>query len=1102
MSLDLGSLLFRLGAETSGLRRAQGEMGAFRSGVTQTTASVARFLNVSELKAADEGVKRLVGLRGEFNRLAGQVDPTIAAMNRYKKIQDVTSRAIRTGAITQREANRVLGLARERWGLATVKANRFTLAMQDLTKSVQIALGPLSGVAARITAFTGLLNLATAQVAIFVGGLIALGAGLIKSTASAKAFEDALVGVGKTTDLSGKALENFGQNAIQLAINLKAPITEVLNVAEAAGQLGISGSANLLKFTDTVIKLGTATDLVGQEGAKQLARLINVTTTSIDEIDTLGAVLVDLGNNSAATEREINKIAVEVGQATSQFKISAFSAEAFGAALASIGARAELSGSVIGRAFRAIDKSIREGGRAARNLSTLTGIALDDLKQAFEQDAAGVFRKFIEGLGRLDTETMSVTQALELFGLKGEEVNKILPSLVVNSELLTKAFNIMDRQIADSTALEEEFSKKSKTLTKELDQFKTLISAIATSIGGDFLPNVTEFVRSMNELLMNTREVATALEALASIFLGLLTVRLVTKAFSSLRGSFTSAAKVAGVATASFSGLLRILLRLAGPVGIGVSLGLVMFDLWKRTEAAADSAESYSRALMGINAALSTQDALNKSVAVSSKLVAQEQINRARVDILIEILDLQKKLAEAEAFLDPTKIVPPAAKESAKKAIADINKQILLLEASMANLDKATIRLQEKRGGVEDTGFIPEIVTLEQAEEREKARKAREANERLKETIELIRRETEAIKEGEAALAAFNREKDIEKQITQLVSKLRRLDGEEMEDFTARRIAFEKQVTDAVRSRAEAELEATRTETIADIEEQIVALGEEAVALGISKEAWQQLKAVRKIESQIEDFEETLEALGVEQSVIDDLIRKYRALALAKQRASDKTKALKKEEKELQKFVTALGSSFQSAFEDAIIGGESLRNILKGLIDDMIRLAIRMIVVKRLIDAIGKALLPNTGGGTSISGGEFASLPQVPLAKGGVLRAQKGTVISQPTMVAPGVVGGEAGIEGVFPLGRTPSGELGVKAVDKSAGMSVNFSVVVNDNSGNNNKFRVSKRKDDTGGLRAVINIVAKDIEEGGTVAKSLERNFGIRKTVALGRMI
>lgn len=64
-----------------------------------------------------------------------------------------------------------------------------------------------------------------------------------------------------------------------------------------------------------------------------------------------------------------------------------------------------------------------------------------------------------------------------------------------------------------------------------------------------------------------------------------------------------------------------------------------------------------------------------------------------------------------------------------------------------------------------------------------------------------------------------------------------------------------------------------------------------------------------------------------------------------------------------------LGLVFQSAFEDAIVAGNSFRDVLKGLLQDIIRLAIRKLFTEPLVEGIGGFLKQlGAGSGEGIGG--------------------------------------------------------------------------------------------------------------------------------------
>ena len=74
--------------------------------------------------------------------------------------------------------------------------------------------------------------------------------------------------------------------------------TELNELAAAGGQLGIS-QENIIDFTEVMAQMGSATNLVGEEGAATLARFQNVMGVGQNEIRNIGSAIVDLGNHSA-----------------------------------------------------------------------------------------------------------------------------------------------------------------------------------------------------------------------------------------------------------------------------------------------------------------------------------------------------------------------------------------------------------------------------------------------------------------------------------------------------------------------------------------------------------------------------------------------------------------------------------------------------------------------------------------------------------------------------------------------------------------------------------------------------------------------------------
>lgn len=312
-------------------------------------------------------------------------------------------------------------------------------------------------------------------------------------------FESALVGVQKTTNLSDKQTEALGESFRELALRIPVASDELLAVAESAGQLGVTGSEAILNFTETIARLGVASDVSGQEAATALARILKVTGETTNEVDELASVVVALGNSFEATESEILRVTNEVARGIGVFGASSGEAAALATTLRSLGVRAELAGGVTTRAFQEINNAIVSGGDKLQTLSELTGKTGAELKKAFAEDSVGVFRDFIAGVGEL--ESSQVNLFLENFGLAGTEVAKVLPTLAKNVESFDRALEIQNKEIQNSTALVNESNKAFETTASRFKILQNNVRDVGLSFGEALNPFIVIVIDEATRLI-------------------------------------------------------------------------------------------------------------------------------------------------------------------------------------------------------------------------------------------------------------------------------------------------------------------------------------------------------------------------------------------------------------------------------------------------------------------------------------------------------------------------------------------------------------------------------------------------------------------------
>ena len=295
-----------------------------------------------------------------------------------------------------------------------------------------------------------------------IGTLAALFALISSNKKTIVEFDAGLRGVQKTTNMADEELFKFGDAVIALSNNLKSVSSkELLEYAQVAGQLGVKGSANILKFSETLARLQTASDISGEQGASEIARLLTLTDGGVENVQAFGDEIVNLGNNFAATEKEILANAERIAQNTGLYKIGRQEVLAYATATKAVGVEAELVGSTFGRTLGTIEKALRTGN-GAEAFAAVTGKSVEELKKAFKQDASGVFNEFIAGLNKVNKTGGSVNAVLERVNITAIRDQAVLASLATNGyDVLNDA---MDKVRTSGGALGNEFETANKKL--------------------------------------------------------------------------------------------------------------------------------------------------------------------------------------------------------------------------------------------------------------------------------------------------------------------------------------------------------------------------------------------------------------------------------------------------------------------------------------------------------------------------------------------------------------------------------------------------------------------------------------------------------------
>ncbi|AFM54800.1 tail length tape measure protein [Croceibacter phage P2559S] len=329
-------------------------------------------------------------------------------------------------------------------------------------------------------------------------------------------FNSGLIDVGKTANLSGEELRGLGQDIVDLSRKLKVIGTPaLLEYAKVAGQLGVKGRENILLFTESLAKLETASDIAGDEGASKIARLLTLTDGGVQNIESFGDEIVNLGNNFAATENEILTNATAIAQNTGQYNIGRKSVLAYATATKAVGLEAELTGSTIGRTLGLMEKAIRTG-KNVDALAQLTGMTVEGLKEQFKEDPAAVFGNFIQGLNNVNQAGGSVNAQMEQLGITSIRDQRVVASLATKGydvlagslETVNDAAGSLDKEFgAASSKLDAQFSRIGiawDNFILTIEDGEGVIATVASFLAGEFAKSIDRasfFIKVMGAVI-------------------------------------------------------------------------------------------------------------------------------------------------------------------------------------------------------------------------------------------------------------------------------------------------------------------------------------------------------------------------------------------------------------------------------------------------------------------------------------------------------------------------------------------------------------------------------------------------------------------------
>lgn len=437
-------------------------------------------------------------------------------------------------------------------------------------------------------------------------------------------FESAFAGVKKTSnevfDANGKCVYSYQQledGIRSMAKEIPASTTEISEVAEAAGQLGIK-TQDVLGFTRVMIDMGNSTNLSAEDAATCIAKFANITGLAADtsmsadeKYKKMGSTIVDLGNNYATTEADIMNMATNLASAGTQVGMSESDILALATALSSVGMEAQAGGTAFSKALIEMQLAVETNSDSLKDWADVAGMSTSEFSKKFKEDATGALEAFIQGLSKCGGESDSAIKVLNDMGITETRMRDALLRSANASDVFTSAISTGKSAWEENTALTNEASKRYETTASKLAIMKNNLYDAGITLGNIFLPmiadgtqKITGLIQKINNLDSGHQRMILGIVGIVAVLSPLLIgigkvsigissiIGLGTKISGLFAGTAAATAEVgtaaegAGAAMAGAGGVALGPILLVTAAIAGVVAGMVL--LWNKSESFRD----------------------------------------------------------------------------------------------------------------------------------------------------------------------------------------------------------------------------------------------------------------------------------------------------------------------------------------------------------------------------------------------------------------------------------------------------------------------------------------------------------------------------------
>lgn len=324
---------------------------------------------------------------------------------------------------------------------------------------------------------------------------VAAAAGIGVALKTAFDFDEAFTDVTKTVDGTQQQLNGLKTEILNMSKTQPTSPETLSQIMALGGQFGIARE-NLTEFTKSVSLLEVATNLTAEEAATMIAQFSNVTGMPISNVEKFSSALVNLGNNTATTEKAIMEMSSRISGTASLYGFNEQEILGISAALSSVGISAEAGGTSISKTMTLMGQTVAEGGSKLESFAKSSGLNAQEFASAWKKEPIQAFEMFFKSLGKLQSEGKNLDSILKEMGINEVRMSESIKKMAKNPELLSQSLKVSADGWKENTALTKEAENK-------FASFQNSLKIIFNDIKATFLQTFEKISPVLKDVIQN-----------------------------------------------------------------------------------------------------------------------------------------------------------------------------------------------------------------------------------------------------------------------------------------------------------------------------------------------------------------------------------------------------------------------------------------------------------------------------------------------------------------------------------------------------------------------------------------------------------------------